>query len=103
MVPRVTPSFPALHDHSRHLIHLTELLGVALSTVDSMTKQHGLFLRMQKKQPAQNLPVALQTQQYMQFQHRMLLSIRARSEAVNFRLQNEINLVTETSAPLHLS
>lgn len=37
-----------------------------------------------------------QTQQYLLFQHQMLKNLRARSEANQLRLQNEINFVRQT-------
>ena len=64
-----------------------------MNTVDSMIGQLRIFLEKQDHELVQNLAVTLQTQQYIQFQYRLLTSIRARSEAVDLRLRNEINLV----------
>ena len=88
--------YPRLHDFARHTIHSTETLGVTLNTVDSIIRQHA-ELTGKHGQGEPGIPKAfLQTRQYMQFQHRMLASLRARSIANEQRVRNEINLVSRS-------
>ena len=48
----------------------------------------------------QNVIALLQTRQYIQFQRQMLVSLRARSEANQLRLQNEINFVRQVQVSI---
>lgn len=56
-------------------------------------QQHAFFMEKQTQSSYQIMKTLPQTRQYMQFQRQMLVSLRARSEANQLRLQNEINFV----------
>jgi len=82
-----------LHDIARHAIHSTETLGVASNTINSILRQHELLLKKQRQHPTEHIKTQWQTRQYLQFQSQMFASLRARSEANELRVRNEVNLV----------
>jgi len=92
-IARPDTDYPFLHDFARHVIHSTETLGVALDTANNMIQQHAIFMDNQAQRSYQHIRVLPQTRQYMQFQRQMLVNLKARSEANQLRLQNEINFV----------
>lgn len=99
-IARPDTDYPFLHDFARHVIHSTETLGVALDTANSIIQQHAFFMDSQAQRSHQHIKVLPQTRQYMHFQRQMLVSLRARSEANQLRLQNEINFVCHMQLPL---
>jgi hypothetical protein len=77
------PNFPLLHDVARHVIHSTETLEVAISTVGQMAAI------VKSVEPSSHYP-----SQHRLVLHRQTLSnLRARSQALDARLRNEIALV----------
>lgn len=78
-----------LHDFARHVIHSTETLGVALDVVGSMIEQQSLSTASPDRAQYQR------TRQSLHFQLQMLKSLKARSESIQLRLQNEINFVCQ--------
>ena len=90
-MPRPETDFPRPHDIARHVIHSTETLEVALNTVGSMIQQGRHFKKGQTLQAGKGC--FSQKLHYMRFQLQLLQNLKARSEAVGLRLQNEINLV----------
>lgn len=66
---------------------------MASNTVNSILREHELLLEKQRQSPEEDIKVLWQTRQYMQFQHQMFASLKARSEANELRLRNEVNLV----------
>ncbi|KAI9856198.1 MAG: hypothetical protein M1813_009215 [Trichoglossum hirsutum] len=94
MVP-TQPNYPHLHEVARHTIHSTETLDVAIETLDSMIRQHEVFVA----ETSLNTNVASrQTRKYLQFQLKMFKAIRLRSQANGERLRNEISLAFNTVA-----
>lgn len=92
---RLKTDYPFLHDFARHVIHSTETLGVALDTVDRIIEQQQSLAVNLNHQACLEAKVPAQTHQTLHFQRQMLKNLRARSEANQLRLQNEINLVRE--------
>lgn len=87
-----------LHDFARHVIHSTETLGVALDTVNRILEQQEKLTANVKHKIFQGTKALPQTQQYLHFQRQMLRNLRARSEANQLRLQNEINFAFNIAA-----
>lgn len=88
--------YTILHDFARHVIHSTETLGVALDTVSRIIEQQEALTANVDHKVHQEFKALPQTQQYLHFQRQMLKSLKARSEANQLRLQNEINFVRQT-------
>ena len=78
------------------MIHSTETLGVALDTVDRMIEQRGILAATPNPNLCTDTKVLRQTEHHLYFQRQMLKNLRARSEANQLRLQNEINFVHQT-------
>jgi hypothetical protein len=79
------PNFPLLHDVARHVIHSTETLEVAISTVSQMAA----IVKSVEPSTSSHYP-----SQHRLVLHRQTLSnLRARSQALDARLRNEIALV----------
>lgn len=94
-ISRPDTDYPFLHDFARHVIHSTETLGVALDTVNNMIQQHAVITEKPTRDMYSSIRVSSPIRQYMHFQRQILVSLRARSEATQSRLQNEINLVRQ--------
>jgi hypothetical protein len=80
------PNFPFLHDVARHIIHSTETLDVAINTLNNMaeviaTPDVAISYTSQR------------VQQDLAFHKQVLRNLHARSQALDARLRNEINLV----------
>ena len=88
-------NYTFLHDFARHVIHSTETLGVALDTVNRIIEQQEVLAANVNHRVNQEREAQPQTQQYLHFQLQMLKNLRARSEANQLRIQNEINFVRQ--------
>ncbi|EEH46609.2 uncharacterized protein PADG_02707 [Paracoccidioides brasiliensis Pb18] len=97
------PDFPQLHEIARHAIHSNETLDVAVDTMDSIIHEHGLFILHQRSTGhmsqestpgSQPIPkvVADIIERQLYYHLKELRAIKARSESLKDRLQNEINL-----------
>ncbi len=85
--------YPFLHDFARHVIHSTETLGVALDVVNRIIEQQESFMENSNRGPHQGTTSLPESQQHLYFHRQILRGLRARSEANQQRLQNEINFV----------
>lgn len=85
------PNFDKMHEVSRHTIHLSEVLSVALDTFEGIQEQ---FQEIHERLPATLSRTATgKMQNYMKFQFRAISGLRSRSESLRGRLQSEISLV----------
>ncbi|KPM43780.1 hypothetical protein AK830_g2809 [Neonectria ditissima] len=91
---RRDPDYPLLHEITRHAIHVSETLAVAVQSVQDIHEQEQRFLSIQNT--ATN--PWTRTQSRVQFPLRLLQSLLARSESNKARLQNETTLAFHTSA-----
>ena len=89
-------NYTFLHDFARHVIHSTETLGVALDTVNQIIEQQNHLMANVDYKVYQETETILPTDQYLGFQRQLFKSLKARSEANQLRLQNEINFVGQT-------
>lgn len=78
------PNFPFLHDIARHVIHSTETLEVAISTVVQMAEK---VKRVEAS--GQGL-----SQHRLDLHRQTLSNLHACSQALDVRLHNEISLVS---------
>lgn len=92
--------YPFLHDFARHVIHSTETLGVALDVVNRMIEQQESSIRNPNCGSHQGTKALPESQQHLHFHRQILRGLRARSEANQQRLQNEINFVRRLQAML---
>lgn len=85
-----------MHEISRHVIHSSETLVLAVKTLDSMMEQHKAFLQDESFEGEAKIAVRVvgrNVQQSLLYQKSLLQCIKGRSEGLGLRLQNEINLV----------
>ncbi|KAH8696053.1 hypothetical protein BGW36DRAFT_380134 [Talaromyces proteolyticus] len=88
--PTAGPDFEAMHEISRHSIHVSEVLHVTIQTFEKLLEQ-------QKKVHAR-LPIPLaaeyceQVNEYLDFQIQMLKSLKERSISNYSRLKSEITV-----------
>ena len=77
-----------MHEIARHTIHSTEMLGTSLTVLDAMITEQS---RCSKNaiEDAEDL----QVERDMQFHRATLRCLQLRSQALEDRLRNEINLV----------
>ena len=61
-----------------------------------MTEQQGILAATPNPNLYSNTKILRQTEHHLHFQRQMLKNLRARSEANQLRLQNEINFVHQT-------
>ena len=66
-----------------------------MDTVNRIIEQQEVLTANVNPKVHQERKALPQTQQYLHFQRQMLKSLRARSEANQLRLQNEINFVRQ--------
>ena len=91
-------NFAQLHDLARHIIHTCEILDVAVDTVseliggDKSASDMSCDCGARTSAPAPVLKTYCPHKQ-MAFWLRMLRNFKRRSESLNARLSNEINLV----------
>lgn len=79
------PDYIKLHEISRHIIHSSETITVAIETLNSMLKCYSHILHSSSA-------VEIDTQAELQQQASLLKCLQLRSQAVEARLRNEINL-----------
>lgn len=89
------PDYLRLHEIARHIIHVSETLTVATSTVKSIQTHHERFLTYMDD--SGNV-FWNHVRNRLSFHHHMLDSLRNRSESNRARLANEIGLAFNTVA-----
>lgn len=87
------PNFLLLHDFTRHAIHSSEILDVAIDTVKHMLRQHEWFSHAGQSYIDIDVHALRCNEHDLSFQMQMLQNLRARSKANEERLRNEITLV----------
>lgn len=85
----LSDSYESMHELARHIIHSSETLRTAIVVVESMLDNFGSSVS--------TIPNAntLNAQKEFNFHLTMLRSLLNRSQALELRLQNEINLVRD--------
>jgi hypothetical protein len=76
-----------MHEIARHIIHSSETITVAVEILNSMLKCYSNILHSSSA-------VEIDTQAELQQQASLLKCLQLRSQAVEARLRNEINLVS---------
>lgn len=80
--------YEAMHEMSRHVIHMSETLQAAEKTVKS-TLRH-----IENTELRDNRSSAVNVTTGIQFSARFLANLKLRSDAFSERIQNEIRLVS---------
>jgi hypothetical protein len=81
-------SFEYMHETARHVIHCSEMLATAISVTESIVKEVGGHASYQSD-PASSTIV-----KDLEFSISLLTGLRNRSQALEKRLENEINLAS---------
>ena len=89
--------FLPAHDFSRHAIHVSEVLGVAVETITAMDRCR---TEIHRRLPDLYDDYISQAADYAQFQVSLLRSLKLRSDSNRARLETEITFVRPTSEPL---
>lgn len=91
-----TPDFLRLHDVSRHAIHVSETLDVAVTTIEMISSSHEKYIQTHPPADAkvENTYTVLQSK--LQFYNHMLRSLRHRAASNKERLSNEIQYAFNT-------
>lgn len=86
--------FASLHELARHTIHSTEVLEVAVSTLNELLRlgrsESPPLQGQQEIQPAED-----SSQQLIKFYLTLLQNFHQRARSVDLRVHNEINLVCD--------
>lgn len=83
-------SFEHMHETARHVIHSSEMLATAISVTEAVTKE----ARVYQSHEHEHDPVCAKILDDLEFCTSLLTSFRNRSQALEKRLDNEINLVS---------
>jgi hypothetical protein len=90
------PNYILMHEIARHILHSSETLAVAVETVSSIAAYRDSLLNPGN----QEISLASRNiQSELQYQASLLKCLQLRSQAVEARLKNEINLVHILSFP----
>lgn len=82
------PDYAGLHDLARHVMHASEVSEIALNVIDSILQKVSTFNTTPAAQSATHMNIAADIRR-----HRSILQcINRRSQALEERLRNEINL-----------
>ena len=88
--------FPMLHETARHSIHSSETLEIAVECLLAMCEQHTSLYNLKLPMDKFNEVTYSKIHQILQFRVQVLRSLKARSQANEARLRNEITLVRRT-------
>ncbi|KAL4964034.1 uncharacterized protein BDV14DRAFT_201288 [Aspergillus stella-maris] len=86
------PDFPLLHDILRHLFHYQETIEVAQHTLRMMAEEQVRWRREDTDAVRQNLNTWMSTRSRILYEEKRAHSLKTRSQSLNDRHQNEINL-----------
>ncbi|KAL4953198.1 hypothetical protein BDW69DRAFT_184705 [Aspergillus filifer] len=86
------PDFPLLHDILRHLFHYQETIEVAQHTLRMMAEEQVRWRREDTDSVRQNLSTWMSTRSRILYEEKRAHSLKMRSQSLNDRHQNEINL-----------
>jgi Mg2+ and Co2+ transporter CorA len=92
------PNYRLLHDISRHEIHVSETLGIAINTINSILENHKDFMASNLSVDATSNNPSKRIHQRLLFHKHMLDSLCHRSSSNKERLMNEIQLAFNTVA-----
>ena len=98
--------YPMLHETARHSIHSIETLEIAVECLLAMCQQHTLLYNLNPSKDKFHEVIHTKIHQALQFQLQVLRSLKARSQANEARLRNEITLVRGTlnsKSPQHFA
>ncbi|KAI4210861.1 MAG: hypothetical protein LQ349_009456, partial [Xanthoria aureola] len=87
--------YPLLHEMARHMVHVSETLGVAVQSLQGLKQQQAEF-SVQHLQATKLTSTNSQSNFHLQLQ--LLQSLLARADSNKARLQNEINLAFNAEA-----
>ncbi|KAM0805619.1 hypothetical protein BDR22DRAFT_884599 [Usnea florida] len=93
-----TADYPMLHETARHSIHSNETLEIAVECILAMCQQHTLLYKLNSSKDRFHEIIHTKIHQALQFQLQVLRSLKARSQANEARLRNEITLAFNTLA-----
>lgn len=83
-------SFEHMHEAARHVIHSSEILATAISVTEAVTRK----ARLNQPQEHEHDPTCAKILDDLEFCTSLLTSFRNRSQALEKRVDNEINLVS---------
>ena len=89
-----TADYPMLHETARHSIHSIETLEIAIECLLAMCQQHTLLYNLNSSKDKLHGVIHTKIHQALQFRLQVLRSLKARSQANEARLRNEITLVS---------
>ncbi|OQD79875.1 hypothetical protein PENANT_c042G11221 [Penicillium antarcticum] len=92
------PEYRKLHDISRHAIHVSETLDVAVQTVEAIQKHHINLIMPRTDDQYQDPLVSEGIRARLEFYQGFISNLRHRSTSNEKRLQNEIQLAFNTVA-----
>ena len=90
-----TANYPMLHETARHSIHSIETLDIAVECLVAICQQHDSLYKHSSKDKLHEV-IHTKIHQALQFRLQVLRSLKARSQANEARLRNEITLVRGT-------
>ena len=91
-----TADYPMLHETARHSIHSIETLDIAVECLLAMCQQQTLLYKPNSSKNKLHEVIHAKIHQALQFRLQVLRSLKARSQANEARLRNEITLVRGT-------
>jgi hypothetical protein len=87
------PDYIELHETARHTLHSSETLAMALETLHSMMQEQEDFSNRTLPGHPSSAVLFGNTRRSFQLQSTLLKSIHLRSQGLEKRIRNEINLV----------
>jgi hypothetical protein len=84
------PDYIKMHEISRHAIHSSETIAMAIQIMRNLIEEHKIFFDENK---LLSMTLSQQSRRVFRMQTSMLQSLQLRSKALEERLRNEINLV----------
>lgn len=82
-----------MHEIARHVIHSSEVLAVAIETMTSIIQEHEIFFEENPSLPSVAIMQSKDLRRNFRLQRNVFKGLHLRSEALEERLRNEINLV----------
>lgn len=89
------PDYEGMHEIARHIVHSSEMLDTAMTVVNSMLSELTIFTTENGLLSKQAERDARQTAKAFRHHITVLRCLHKRSQALEKRLQNEINLVCQ--------
>ncbi|KAH9209899.1 hypothetical protein DL95DRAFT_308961, partial [Leptodontidium sp. 2 PMI_412] len=86
------PNYETMHDLARHTIHSSEMLSMALEIMSSLLREYEIVFEENRLLLEAAIPLFQQTRRKFRFQITLFKCLHFRSQALEERLRNEINL-----------